>query len=82
LQSLRNYFQFAADFTRPFIREYRFPSNKDRTFAATWNAALRDNGIFKSPGKLYPSLVLTQADLDQTEQAFGVAAQTLAHHRA
>ncbi|WP_275041683.1 hypothetical protein [Leisingera sp. ANG-S5] len=38
---------------------------------------LRQEGIFKSPGKTYPSLALTDEDLEQTEAAIRKAAAAL-----
>jgi glutamate-1-semialdehyde 2,1-aminomutase len=73
---------FDIYFTANDVQDYRSAKHTDPADNVIWNAVLRDNGIFKSPGKLYPSLALTQADLDQTEQAFGVAAQALAQHKA
>ncbi|MCH9846706.1 MAG: aminotransferase class III-fold pyridoxal phosphate-dependent enzyme [Betaproteobacteria bacterium] len=73
---------FDIYFTAHDVQDYRSAQHTDPQDNVIWNAALRDNGIFKSPGKLYPSLALTQADLDRTEQAFRVAAQALAHHKA
>ena len=73
---------FDIYFTAHDVQDYRSAQHTDPQDNVIWNAVLHDNGIFKSPGKLYPSLVLTQADLDRTEQAFRVAAQALAHHEA
>ncbi len=72
---------FDIYFTAHDVQGYRSAKHTDPQDNVIWNAVLRDNGIFKSPGKLYPSLALTQADLDRTEQAFRVAAQALAHHK-
>jgi len=46
----------------------------DAQMNARFNAVLREQGILKSPGKLYPSLALSPGDLDQTIEAFAVAA--------
>ncbi|MGB7241273.1 MAG: aminotransferase class III-fold pyridoxal phosphate-dependent enzyme [Sulfitobacter sp.] len=73
---------FDIYFTAHDVQDYRSAKHTDPQDNVIWNAALRDNGIFKSPGKLYPSLALTQADLDRTEQDFVVAAQALAHHKS
>ena len=73
---------FDIYFTAQDVQDYRSAKPTDPADNVIWNGALRDNGIFKSPGKLYPSLALTQADLDQTQQAFGVAAQALALHKS
>ncbi len=65
--------------------DYRSAKHRDPTINAFWNSTLRANGVFKSPGKLYPSLALTPADLDLTQSAFSHAAiavaDALADHR-
>ena len=43
-----------------------------------FNAVLRENGVFKSPGKVYPSLALTEDDFDLTETAIFKAAGAIA----
>lgn len=73
---------FDIYFTDHEVQDYRSAKHTDPQDNVIWNGGLRENGIFKSPGKLYPSLALTQADLDQTQQAFGVAAQALALHKS
>ena len=60
---------FDIFFTDAACRDYRTAAHDDPGRNATFNAVLRDNGIFKSPGKLYPSLAITDADLEQTEAA-------------
>lgn len=49
--------------------DYRTAQHDDPERNARYNAVLRDHGVFKSPGKLYPSLALTEADLELTERA-------------
>jgi len=44
---------------------------------ATFNQVLRQNGIFKSPGKLYPCLAITEDDLAITKQAIEIAVSAL-----
>ncbi len=58
--------------------DYRSAKHRDPTINAVWNSTLRANGVFKSPGKLYPSLALTPADLDLTQSAFSHAAIAVA----
>ncbi|SMX32697.1 aspartate aminotransferase family protein [Maliponia aquimaris] len=58
--------------------DYRSARHRDPQASALWNATLRENGVFKSPGKLYPSLALTEDDLDLTEAAVRKAAQAIA----
>ena len=70
---------FEVVFTHSDVRDYRdvLTSNADRT--AAFNTYLREGGLFKSPGKTYPCLALTEADFAQTEAAYRHAAQALAH---
>ncbi|NCW05372.1 MAG: aspartate aminotransferase family protein, partial [Rhodobacteraceae bacterium] len=42
------------------------------------NDTLRANGVFKSPGKTYPSLILSEEDLAITQAAITKAAQAVA----
>jgi len=49
--------------------DYRSAKHRDPSVNVTYNAALRAGGVFKSPGKLYPSLALSEADLEHTRQA-------------
>ncbi|WP_050603958.1 aspartate aminotransferase family protein [Ruegeria sp. 6PALISEP08] len=60
---------FDIYFTEAECRDYRSASHDDPARNTTYNAALRSHGIFKAPGKLYPSLAVTDADLDQTREA-------------
>jgi hypothetical protein len=41
---------------------------------AAFNKALRGAGVFKSPGKLYPSLAIDDQDLEWTDRAVREAA--------
>ena len=68
---------FEVVFTERDVRDYRdvLQSNADRT--ARFNNVLRDHGLFKSPGKTYPCLALTEEDLAQTEAAYEAAAEAL-----
>jgi glutamate-1-semialdehyde 2,1-aminomutase len=58
--------------------DYRTAKHRDPKINEVWNSALRSQGVFKSPGKLYPSLALTPADLDLTRSAFSHAAIAVA----
>ena len=60
---------FDIYFTKQTCRDYRSANHDNPKQAATYNAALRGNGIFKSPSKLYPSLVLDTQDLELTHEA-------------
>ena len=68
---------FDVYFTDGPCRDYRSAQHDDPARNATYNAMLRRHGVFKSPGKLYPSLAITQADLDQTRAAVLKAVQAL-----
>ena len=56
------------------VRDYRDVFHADAKKNAHFNAALRAKGIFKSPGKLYPSMALTEEDIEQTVAAVEFAA--------
>lgn len=59
------------------VRNYRDVIQADGERSATFNAGLRSKGILKSPGKVYPSLALTQDDLARIDEAVDYAARTL-----
>jgi glutamate-1-semialdehyde 2,1-aminomutase len=69
---------FEVVFAKAAPRDYRAVQEGDAATAGRWNAALRANGIFKSAGKTYPSLALTEADLQVTEAAIAAAARVVA----
>ncbi|MEO0372704.1 MAG: aminotransferase class III-fold pyridoxal phosphate-dependent enzyme, partial [Pseudomonadota bacterium] len=58
---------FELVFTDTDVRDYRNVLQSNTAAAAGFNATLRDHGLFKSPGKTYPSLTLSEEDLSQTE---------------
>ncbi len=60
---------FDVYFTETPCRDYRSARHDDPKRNELYNDVLRENGIFKSPGKLYPSLAVTEADLEQTREA-------------
>ena len=60
------------------VANYRDVKMADDKKTATYNASLRQSGILKPPGKIYPHLALTEDDLTQTEEAFVVAANAVA----
>ena len=68
---------FDVFFTASTCRDYRTAKHDDPDQNAKYNAVLRDHGIFKSPGKLYPSLAVTDADLEQTKTAVLEAARAI-----
>ena len=69
---------FDLYFTDRPCRDYRSAYHDDPKRNVVYNDALRANGIFKSPAKLYPSLAVTQDDLAQTQTAVAVAVQAIA----
>lgn len=69
---------FEVVFTDAAPRNYRDVLDGDTSLATLWNESLRAHGIFKSAGKTYPSLSLTEADLQLTEQAITEAASAIA----
>ena len=72
---------FDIYFTDRPCRDYRDAQHDDPGLSALYNDMLRRLGIFKSPGKLYPSLAITDADLDQTKAAVLAAVQALTMRR-
>ncbi|MEW2915260.1 aminotransferase class III-fold pyridoxal phosphate-dependent enzyme [Leisingera sp. JC11] len=68
---------FEVVFTGAKVRDYRDTQAGDAERTKRYNAVLRQEGIFKSPGKTYPSLALTEEDLEQTETAIRKAAAAL-----
>lgn len=68
---------FDIVFTNGPCRDYRTAKHDDPERNARYNASLRQAGVFKSPGKLYPSLAITQADLEQTHHAVVQAVQSI-----
>ena len=61
------------------VRDYRDWHSHDRARNALWNDTLRAHGIFKSPGKMYPCLALSEDDLAQTEEAITAAVAALSN---
>lgn len=68
---------FEPVFTATDPRDYRDVQSADAAASARFNAVLRAEGIFKSGGKTYPSLALTEEDFARTEAAITRAAQAL-----
>lgn len=60
------------------VLDYRGTKMNDTQKANAYNASLRASGILKPAAKIYPHLALTEADLQQTEQALKDAAETVA----
>jgi glutamate-1-semialdehyde 2,1-aminomutase len=61
--------------------DYRNAKHLDPKVNEVWNTTLRTNGVFKSPGKLYPSLALQTDDLELTRSAFQSAAHSVSEYR-
>ena len=60
------------------IRNYREYTAGSAPMAALFNKVLREQGVFKSAGKTYPSLALTEADFEITGKAYVTAAKAVA----
>jgi glutamate-1-semialdehyde 2,1-aminomutase len=65
-------------FTEQDVRTYRDVLAADAKKSSAFNAVLRANGIFKSPGKIYPCLALTDSDFSVTEGAIEKAVAAIA----
>ena len=64
-------------FTDKMPTDYRTTIKSNAETNARFNKALRQHGVFKSPGKTYPSLALDDEDIKLTEAAIKMAAQSL-----
>lgn len=69
---------FDVVFTDREVRNYRDVLGADAGRNARFNAVLRAHGVFKSPGKVYPSLALTEEDFTLTDAAIAAAAAAVA----
>ena len=68
---------FDVVFSDRKVRNYRDVLAADAGANMRFNKTLRENGVFKSPGKVYPSLALTETDLEETRIAVAKAAAAL-----
>ena len=68
---------FDVVFTDNEVNDYRSWGTGDSQKNARFNQVLRDNGILKSPNKLYPCLALTDDDLAKTLDAVKIAAAAI-----
>ncbi len=68
---------FDIVFTGREVRNYRDVLSADAEMNTAFNKALREKGIFKSPGKCYPCMALTEEDFELTEAAIEYAAGKL-----
>lgn len=62
--------------------DYRSAKHRKPHLNEIWNSRLRLAGVFKSSGKLYPSLALTADDLELTRAAFIKSADAVAEQAA
>ena len=69
---------FDIFFTQNQCRDYRSAKHDDPAMNETYNDVLRQHGVFKSPGKLYPSLAITDADIELTKTAVLAATKAIA----
>ena len=70
---------FDVLFTDDSCIDYRSTKHNQPALAALYNQTLREQGILKSPSKLYPSLAISEADLLKTEAAVHRAVDAIAH---
>ena len=68
---------FDAVFADRAINNYRDTLRADGGRAARFAALLRERGVLKPPGKVYPCLALDEADLALVEEAVAGAARAL-----
>jgi glutamate-1-semialdehyde 2,1-aminomutase len=68
---------FDVLFTGNRVKDYRDVMQADAAKNTRFNASLRQHGVFKSPGKVYPSLALTEDDLALVDEAIAQAAAAL-----
>lgn len=68
---------FDIYFTDKTCCDYRSAKHDDPQRNAKYNATLRQHGVLKSPGKLYSSLAVTKADLEQTRFAVSKAVEAI-----
>ena len=69
---------FEIVFTDGPVKDYRDVFHADAAAQARYNDVLRAHGIFKAPGKTYPSLALDEADFALMEDAYVAAAEAVA----
>jgi hypothetical protein len=61
------------------LKTWNLTAIQHTALAALYNQTLREQGIVKSPSKLYPSLATSKADLLKTEVAVHRAVDAIAH---
>ena len=60
------------------VKTYRDTQDADATRGGLYNRVLREHGVFKAPGKCYPSLALTEDDFEITQSAVAAAVSEIA----
>ena len=70
---------FDVLFTEQDCTDYRSTKHAEADRASLYNQTLRQHGILKSPSKLYPSLALSEDDLQHTEAAVTHAVDAVTH---
>ncbi len=68
---------FEVAFSPKPVLDYRGMLASDAGLSRRFAVALRENGIFKSDGKWYPSIALSEDDLAYTSEAIGTAVKAL-----
>ena len=68
---------FDIYFTANACRDYRSARHDNPKHNEIYNDVLRAHGVFKAPGKLYPSMVLTEDDFALTEAAVAAAVKAV-----
>jgi len=68
---------FDIIFTDHPIKDYRDTLKADKAVLGRFNKLLRERGIMKGESKYYVSLAHTQADIDQTIEAWAGAIKEL-----
>ena len=68
---------FDVVFSETPVRNYRDVVASDYEKNAKFNAVLRAKGLLKPLGKIYPSLALSDGDMNQIEEAMRAGARAL-----
>lgn len=71
---------FDVLFSNTAVTDYRTTIKSDKAIHQLFNETLRQQGIFKSPGKTYPSLALTEDDIQFTDNALHHASIACENH--
>ena len=69
---------FDVVFTDTTVKDYRGTLKNDPAQSQSYNAFLRERGIFKPDSKMYPCLALTEEDTAQTVEAIASAVEVMA----